>query len=310
MPVKIGNPEQFDLEQEHAHTDWGKKFRETRLVFRKKDGDFEFHSYSGDTRAQMFIKQVQRAHVNNPLNDFDYVRLYTTDNNPMYDIVEASDQPVFSQTQINENIYCCPPFARKQYHPKLIICPDFQFAQWLHFDYEIYVDEVRRASLSTPTIDKACWRGLARPKHSNRSLLCKISEQNPDCIDAKHTGMNINQDNYLSMIEMVKNYKYLIDTQAHGFSGRLKYLMNSHRLIFMQDRHYQGFIEEQLIPWKHFIPIRYDFADLVEKIQWARDFPIKSQQINDNMFDLASEQLPIPAINNKWKSLLDGQSQV
>ena len=302
---KLGNPELFDNESEQPHTDWGLKFRNTRLVFRKKNNKLEFHTYGGDHRPSTFISQIKRADKDVIFNDFDYVRLYTTDNNPGYAMVESSPEPVFSQCQIDESSYCCKDFKLKQFHSDLIICPDFQFSSWLSFDYESYVEEVRKSALNNPSIRKVCWRGLARPQYSNRALLCKMSNIHPDYIDAKHTGANKNKNDYLSMPEMISQYKYLIDTQAHGFSGRLKYLMNSNRLIFMQDRFYKTFIEEHLKPFEHYIPVKYDFSDLIEKIQWAESHPQESQIINKNMFEFASKNLSVQAINEKWKNLLN-----
>lgn len=306
---KLGNPELFDNESEHPETSWGQKFRNTRLVFRKKDGKLEFHTYGGDHRPRAFISQIKRANKDVAFDDFDYVRLYTTDNNPGYAMVESSPQPVFSQCQINESSYCCKDFKMKQFHPGLIICPDFQFSSWLSFDYASHIEEIRKSALNKPSTHKVCWRGLARPQHSNRSLLCEMSNIYPAYIDAKHTGANKNKNDYLSMPDMVSEYKYLIDTQAHGFSGRLKYLMCSNRLTFMQDRFYKTFIEDDLKPFEHYIPVKYNFSDLIEKIKWAESHPEESEAINNNMFEFASKNLSVNSINRKWKELLNDKSQ-
>ena len=236
----LGNPEQFDNESECPETSWGQKFRNTRLVFRKKDGELEFHTYGGDYRPHTFISQIKRADKDVVFGDFDYVRLYTTDNNPGYDMVESSPEPVFSQCQIDESSYCLKDFKLKQFHPDLIICPDFQFSSWLSFDYESYVQKIRKSALDTPSIKKVCWRGLARPQH----------------------------------------------------------------------RFYKTFIEECLNPFEHYIPIKYDFSDLIEKIKWAEDNPKESEAINENMFEFCSSNLSVRAINKKWKELLNDQSQV
>lgn len=302
---KIGKPEQFDNDSECPETSWGQKFRNTRLVFRKQDGKLEFHTYGGDHRPDAFIFQIKRADKDVVFDDFDYVRLYTTDNNPSYDMVEYSSEPVLSQCQVDESIYCCKEFKHKQFHPNLIICPDFQFSSWLNFEYESYLQKIRMSALDSPSIDKVCWRGLARPRYSNRELLCKMSNQYPDYIDAKNTGLNKNKNDYLSMSDMVSQYKYLIDTQAHGFSGRLKYLMNSNRLVFMQDRFYKTFIEIYLKPFEHYIPVKYDFSDLIEKIQWAKIHKEESEFISNNMFDFAFNNLSVSSINRQWKNILN-----
>lgn len=307
MNKKIGSPESFDLKEEYPETSWGKRFRDCRLVFRKYFGEFEFHSYNGDHRPKAFIDQIIRSDIYFNFDDFDYIRLYTSDNNPLSSLVEVSKEPVFSQCQIDESSYCCKDFKLKQFHPDLKICPDFQFSNWLDFNYESYIEELKEASLKNPKINKVCWRGLARPHHSNRKLLCKMSTQFPNLIDAKDTGKNKNNLDYIPMKEMVSNYKYLIDTQAYGFSGRLKYLMHSNRLIFMQDRFYKTFIEEDLVPWVHYVPVKYDFSDLVEKIQWAEGNEEEANKIKEQMFSFALKNLSVHAINKKWQQLLTGK---
>ena len=302
---KIGNPEIFDLIEEYPETNWGKKLRLTRLVFRKVNGSLEFHTYGGDHRPNAFILQIKNADRDLNFKDFDYIRLYTLDNNPWHSLVEASKEPVFSQCQIKESSYCCKKFNLKQFHPDLIICPDFQFHKWLYFDYYSYVKKIREAGRKNPFIDKVCWRGLARPEHSNRKLLCEMTDLHPELIDAKHTGLDENQNDYLPLKEMILAYRYVIDTQAHGFSGRLKYLMNSNRLLFMQDRFYTTFIEEKIKPWVHYIPVKYDFSDLVEKIQWAKENNEESKKIIKEMYKFSKEHLSIDAINQKWKNLLE-----
>jgi len=73
----------------------------------------------------------------------------------------------------------------------------------------------------------------------------------------------------------------------------------------MQDRFYKTFIEIDLKPFEHYIPVKYDFSDLIEKIQWAENHPQESQIINKNMFEFASKNLSVQAINQKWKNLLN-----
>ena len=137
---KIGNPELFDNGSECPETPWGQKFRKTRLIFRKKGGKLEFHTYGGDHRPHIFISQIQRADKDVAFDDFDYVRLYTTDNNPGYGMIESSAEPVFSQCYIDTESECYPAaFKNEQHHKNLICCPDFNFSTWLNFNHaEMY----------------------------------------------------------------------------------------------------------------------------------------------------------------------------
>lgn len=307
---KLGNPEIFDNDSECPETDWGQKFRNTRLVFRKKNGKFKFHTYGGDCRPEAFISQIKRADKDVGLDDFDYVRLYTTDNNPGYDMVESSPEPVFSQCFFDPSGECFDKdeFKLNQFHKNLICCPDFTFSDWiLGSNHEGLFKEILDSTPNENPIPKLVWRGWTGRFHRarrGRLNLCNMSNIYPEYIDAKHVCAN-DKRHYLELKDMLRNYKYVIDTQAYGFSGRLKYLMLGRRLMFFQCRIHKCFFEESLFPFEHYIPVKYDFSDLIEKIKWAESHPKEAEAINNNMFEFASKNLSVNSINRKWKELLN-----
>jgi hypothetical protein len=300
---RIGNPELFDNDSECPETSWGQKFRNTRLVFRKKDGKLEFHTYGGDHRPHAFISQIKRADKDAMFNDFDYVRLYTTDNNPGHAMVESSPEPVFSQCYIDPESECYPDtFKMKQHHKDLICCPDFNFSTWLDFNHAEMYDNLLDLELSDNPIPEICWRGAARI--DSRKNFCNLTQKYPEYIDAYHVGGK-NQDHRMSLFDTFKNYKYVIDTQAFGFSGRLKYLLLSGRLLFLQCHYHKCFFEKDLEPWVHYIPVAYDFSDIIDKIKWARSNEQECKQIIENALKFSRSTFSIPNINKIWKNLLN-----
>lgn len=300
---KIGDPKIFDNESECPETSWGQKFRYTRLVFRKKDGKLEFHTHGGDHRPHAFISQIKRADKDVMFNDFGYVRLYTTDNNPGYSMVECSPEPVFSQCYIDKEVECYPDtFKREQYHKDLICCPDFNFSNWLNFNHAKMYDDLLNLKLRDDAMAKICWRGAARIE--SRKNLCKLTAKYPFYIDAHHVGGQ-NQKHRMSLFDTFENYKYVIDTQAFGFSGRLKYLLLSGRLLFLQCHYHKCFFEKSLEPWVHYIPVSYDFSDIIEKIKWAKSNEEECKQIIDNALEFARSTFSVPNINQIWKTLLN-----
>lgn len=52
---------------------------------------------------------------------------------------------------------------------------------------------------------------------------------------------------------------------------RLPYLLAGDSVVLKQDSGYYEHFYNELRPWEHYIPIRADLGDLLEKIQWARD---------------------------------------
>lgn len=52
---------------------------------------------------------------------------------------------------------------------------------------------------------------------------------------------------------------------------RLPYLLAGDSVVLKQDSSYYEHFYNELRPWTHYIPIRADLGDLLEKIQWARE---------------------------------------
>lgn len=52
---------------------------------------------------------------------------------------------------------------------------------------------------------------------------------------------------------------------------RLPYLLAGDSVVLKQDSRYYEHFYNELRPWDHYIPIRADLGDLLEKIQWARE---------------------------------------
>lgn len=304
--AKIGNPGLFDNKSElHSFSSF-KFFRKNRLIFRKKNGKLEFHTYGGDHRPGTFISQIKRADKDVAFDDFDYVRLYTTDNNPGHHMVESSPEPVFSQCYIDPESECYPDtFKIEQHHKDLICCPDFNFSTWLDFNYAEIYDNLLNLELSDNPIPKICWRGAARI--DSRKNLCELTKKYPEHIDAYHVGGQ-NQDHRMSLFDTFKNYKYVIDTQAFGFSGRLKYLLLSGRLLFLQCHYHKCFFEKSLEPWVHYIPVAYDFSDIIDKIKWAKSNEEGCKKIIENALKFSRSTFSIPNINKIWKNLLNNEN--
>lgn len=77
---------------------------------------------------------------------------------------------------------------------------------------------------------------------------------------------------FAEYIPMTKffDYKYQISLDGTVASYRLPYLLAGDGLIFKQDSSYYEHFYRDLIPNKHYIPIKKDLSDLIEKIQWAK----------------------------------------
>lgn len=68
-----------------------------------------------------------------------------------------------------------------------------------------------------------------------------------------------------------RQYKYQINIDGTVAAYRLPYLLAGDSLVLKQDSIYYEHFYNELRPWEHYIPVRADLSDLLEKIQWARE---------------------------------------
>lgn len=108
--------------------------------------------------------------------------------------------------------------------------------------------------------------------------LVRLSKKHPDLIDANLTRMFFFRDQmsefepFSEHIPMNKffDYKYQISMDGTVASYRLPYLLAGDGLIFKQDSSYYEHFYRDLTPNTHYIPIKKDLSDLLEKLQWAK----------------------------------------
>lgn len=137
-----------------------------------------------------------------------------------------------------------------------------------------------------------------------RSQAVTLSIQRPDLIDAKFSALSqcshpdrILQrfNNYFSdplPVQEHLQYKYqlLIDGNSCAYS-RAYWQLFSNSLIFKQNSPHIQWFYKALTPYAHYIPVRSDFGDLLEKIQWAKEHDKEAQRISKNAQKFAAKNL-------------------
>ena len=84
----------------------------------------------------------------------------------------------------------------------------------------------------------------------------------------------------LSIQDMLK-CKYLLSVEGNDVASNLKWCLYSNSVVFMPVPTIESWImESHLIPYYHYIPIRNDFSDLEEKIQWCDHHPESCERIS------------------------------
>lgn len=150
---------------------------------------------------------------------------------------------------------------------------------------------------------------IAAKKFSPRILACLLSKQYPHLIDARIT--NIEQQYLVSLSEELgvsesdltkdrasisthMQYKYQIvldgtTAVCPGYAWRLL----SDCCVFKVDSILYHWYHTGLIPWVHYIPVKTDLSDLIEKVLWAMENDSKAQEIALNGRKFALDNLEV-----------------
>ena len=183
--------------------------------------------------------------------------------------------------------------------------PDFNFFNWENvgvFDYEKTVHQIRNnVDLTKYEEMKVGWiGGLNGPWHKRR-LLHKLGQENPDILDIINMGgWSQKKDvphliptscKYHTYVELAQKYTILLDIEGGGYSGRLKYLFHSGRPVIVVDRVPKEFFYPFMKPWEHYIPVKNDLSDLLEKTRWIINNYSEAYEIGLNGKDFAEKYL-------------------
>eukprot|EP00927_Polykrikos_kofoidii_P060982 TRINITY_DN55875_c0_g1_i1.p1 TRINITY_DN55875_c0_g1~~TRINITY_DN55875_c0_g1_i1.p1 ORF type:complete len:617 (+),score=93.51 TRINITY_DN55875_c0_g1_i1:150-2000(+) len=91
------------------------------------------------------------------------------------------------------------------------------------------------------------------------------------------------------------DYRYLMYVDGTSFSDRLYWLMLSGSTIFRASSRLRVWLDAVLRPWEHYVPVREDLTDLVDRLDWAREHEMQAVAIGENGSNTASEMLSIEA---------------
>lgn len=129
------------------------------------------------------------------------------------------------------------------------------------------------------------WRGSLFVSFSRRCLF-ELGKKFPQYL--KIEDMNAGEN--IPMIAQAK-YKYLIDTRGNSWSGRLQTLLKLGRVVFIADRPYREWYFDKLKPWEHYVPVKEDMSDLIEKICHMERRPELYEKIVGNLREFVEENL-------------------
>lgn len=192
---------------------------------------------------------------------------------------------------------------------KIEMVPDFCFLNWKESgmtDYDEVCSTLLKRSEEEPKYNTLFWIGNTKT-HPTRKTLCALSEQDPRIeaygMDWKYNDGRAIPSRFISLEDHTE-YKYLIDVQGRGYSGRTKVLMFSGRPLFIADRRWKEFWYQDLVPFVHYIPVKEDLSDLIEKLDWAEANPESAKAIAINAQNYAKAHLTRKAALKKYTEII------
>ncbi|XP_059382901.1 protein O-glucosyltransferase 3 [Carassius carassius] len=123
--------------------------------------------------------------------------------------------------------------------------------------------------------EKAFFRG--RDSREERLRLVTMSKDNPELLDAGITAYFFFSDRekdlgkapLVGFFDFFK-YKYQVNVDGTVAAYRFPYLMLGNSLVFKQDSPYYEHFYTHLKAGVHYIPVKRDLSDLLQKIRWAQ----------------------------------------
>lgn len=141
-------------------------------------------------------------------------------------------------------------------------------------------------------INRIFWRGTTTGKETNKGNRFQLMKQwfgGSDNIDIAFSHICQGKDEYAEYVkgkveihEFLK-YKYILSVEGNDKDSGISWKLNSNSLIFMtRPTKVSWLMEDKLIPDYHYILLKDDFSDLLEKYEWCENNPEQCIEIINN----------------------------
>ncbi|CAK5284942.1 unnamed protein product [Mycena citricolor] len=127
---------------------------------------------------------------------------------------------------------------------------------------------------------------IARTENNSHLIDAKLTA----FVDAQCAARSCNRDAIVSKYDIhgprapredVYRHKYALDVDGNSYSGRYLGLLRSGSLVFKSTA-FEEYFSGWLRPYEHYIPVRPDLSDLVDKIAWAQTHDAEARAIQAN----------------------------
>lgn len=159
------------------------------------------------------------------------------------------------------------------------------------------------------------------------AYLSKISEPDTDGIPLLDAGITewkvrprkIKGEKFLKTIEVPNlpftkisklspeqqaDYKYIINIDGHVSAFRLSLEMNMGCVILLVESDYRVWFSKYLHEYIHYVPVKRDLSDLIDKIKWCKSHDLECRQMVENCREFYKRNLSKDGVFNSMQTLL------
>jgi hypothetical protein len=299
-----------------------KKFRlnyyTNNLIFEKNDKNtdkFQLDVLKKNIFHNTILKTSKNEYINFINNNKDRHILYWGDLyiKPIIDLIPQKNikDQFFVKTGDNSKILEIPNVfckSKKKEDNKSIL---FKLNEHRHFNLNDFKNVFENDINYNKKKNRIVWRG-ATTGHNQRFSLINNYFNKYDFLDVGFSKLCQGKNNYnkfikkeLSIKEQLDN-KFIISIEGNDVASGLKWQLLSNSVVFMpKPKITSWFMEDKLISNYHYIEIKDDFSDLIDKYNWAIKNETKCIEIAKNSSDYTKKFLDFTSENNLKKEILD-----
>jgi len=257
------------------------------------DGEFYGDIHASWGGAWSWLTVIKEAHKRKPIKNFDAI--FTCGDAVSPGLIDKYNDVLKNAPSFHINKL----IGDNQFDKNVILLPgDYTITNQMK---KIY-DELDLVKISWQERKKVIgWRGapsdgkyrLNNIQNLPRLKLVLFSNLCSTCVDAKFvnpkksaivralSGMDISTNDFIPPKDMLK-YRYLasVDGSASAYT-RVPWIMYSDSTMLFQTKWVQWFYPA-MRPWVHYVPLKEDLSDLLERYYWLRDHDKDAQIMASN----------------------------
>lgn len=186
---------------------------------------------------------------------------------------------------------------------------DFVFKKFFPYEcvnlyHNNHIDTIKFDDKKSMGVFRGKATGCGTNSSNNQRLkLIEIGEKNKNILDVGITGLNPREKYFYGKVNKIDyktkkakylsrqeqfGYKYLINVDGHVRAYRLSYELQSNSIVLLVESEYnfELFYEYYLKEYIHYVPVKKDLSDLIDKIKWCESNQDKVKKIISNANNL------------------------